>query len=156
MEEQLQQIAQVALMAAQGDKQAQQQLMQFAQQAGPEQVMQIAQALAQSGDQQSTQAAQVLAQVAQSMSGQAPSMRNGGAVTYLKYLKGECPEGYEMQIFKKGGAVCKQCIKKKQKMQEGASMSPIEEYKCGRKMKKKASCGTKMLKMNKCGGKQKK
>ena len=134
MDEQMQeQIVALVQAAMQGDQQAQQQI---------QQIMQAAQA----GDEQAAQIAQLIQQVAQELQGQqAPvSARLGAKLNYIKYLKGKCPEGYEMRMFKKGGAVCKKCVKKGQ---EGTDVTPrqrfndpVEEYKCGRKMKKKA-CG---------------
>jgi hypothetical protein len=44
--------------------------------------------------------------------GQAQSARFGAKLNYIKYLKGQCPDGFEMQSFKKGGAICKKCVKK--------------------------------------------
>lgn len=122
-EQQLQQqIVQLVQAAMQGDQQANQQI---------QQIMQAAQ----QGDQQAAQIAQYIQQVAQQMQGgQAQSARFGAKLNYIKYLKGQCPEGFEMQSFKKGGAICKKCVKKNQ---EGSQMEdPVKSFKCGRKIKK--------------------
>lgn len=140
MDEQMQQqIVQLVQMAMQGDQQAQQQV---------QQIMQAAQ----QGDPQAQQIAQVIQAVVQQMQGQqTQAMRRGGMLNYLKFLRGQCPEGYEMQYFENGGkAGCKKC----QKAKEGEKMDPVTAYKCGRKMKKKeqggnidsAKCGKKIIK----------
>lgn len=86
---------------------------------------------------------------------QAQVARHGAKLNYINQLRGKCPEGYEMQYFKAGGRVCKKCMKKsepvKPKMQQGDA---IEEYKCGRKMKKKEQGGN--VEMDKCSSKMKK
>ena len=98
---------------------------------------------AQQGDQQAGQLAEVIMQVMNQMQGGAPEQggapvvaRNGAKLNYIKKLKGECPEGYEMAYFKAGGKVCKRCQKK------------IEKN-CGGGKSKKA-CGG--LKFHKAGG----
>lgn len=133
MDEQTQQqLVQLVQAAMQGDQQAQQAV---------QQIMQAAQ----QGDPQAQQLAQMIQQIAQQLQGQqTQAYRRGGVLDYLKFLRGKCPDGYEMQYFKNGGrAGCKKC----QKAQEGEKVSqdPVEEFKCGRKMKK-AKCGTKVKK----------
>ena len=95
---------------------------------------------------------------------QVASRKFGGMLNYIEKLRGVCPEGYEMQFFKQGGQICKKCVQKA-KMQQGgeAPQNPVDAFKCGRKMKKKAcggsvkeaKCGTK-VEMDKCGKKMKK
>lgn len=144
-----QQVMQLVQAAMQGDEKANQYI---------QQIMQAAQ----QGDQQATQLAQMIQQVAQQMQQQSQMAKKGAKLNYIKQLRGICPEGYEMQYFKTGGTICKKCVQK-QKMQEGGDMNPIDEFKCGRKMKKKAcggdikkdACGSK-VNMDKCGGKAKK
>lgn len=121
-----QQIVQLVQAAMQGDKQATQQI---------QQIMQAAQ----QGNQEAAQIAQMIQQVAQQMQQQqTPSMKNGAKIQYLKYLKGQCPDGYEMKIFKAGGKVCKKCMKKATGGEVKKNL--VEGYKCGRPMSKKA-CG---------------
>ena len=119
-----QQIIQLVQAAMQGDQQA------------TAQIQQIMQA-AQQGDQQAAQLAEMIMQVMNQMQGGAPEQggapvaaRNGAKLNYIKKLKGECPEGYEMRYFKAGGKVCKKCQKK------------IEKN-CGGGKPAKATCGTK-------------
>jgi uncharacterized protein (DUF983 family) len=73
---------------------------------------------------------------------QAQSAKFGAKLNYIKYLKGQCPEGYEMQRFANGGKTCKKCEEKKKQAEES---DPVKSFKCGRKMKK-AACGIKVKK----------
>lgn len=99
------------------------------------QIQQIMQA-AQQGDPQAGQIAEMIMQIMNQMQGGAPQVaRNGAKLNYIKKLKGECPEGYEMSYFKAGGKVCKKCQKK------------VEKDCGGKKMK---ACGG--LKFHKEGG----
>ena len=125
--------------APQGDPQ--QQIIQLVQAAmgGDEQataqIQQIMQA-AQQGDQQAAQLAEMIMQVMNQMQGGAPEQgggapvaaRNGAKLNYIKKLKGECPDGYEMKYFKAGGKVCKKCQKKVEKACGGTKAA-----KCGTK-----------------------
>lgn len=148
-EQQLQQqIVQLVQAAMQGDEQANQQI---------QQIMQAAQ----QGDQQAMQIAQMIQQVAQAMQQQqVQAAKFGAKLNYIKSLRGECPEGYEMKMFKQGGRVCKKCMKKEQggdmpQAQKGMSVKDqFESYKCGGKKMKKAACGSKVQEA-KCGGKTK-
>lgn len=90
------------------------------------------------------------AQAAQNASGSTNTVsysKNGSKLNYIKQLKGSCPEGYEVEYFANGGGLAKRCkpCEEKQKMEEGAK-TPVDAFKCGRKMKKKvekAEDGTK-------------
>ena len=143
-EQQLQQqIVQLVQAAMQGDKQATQQI---------QQIMQAAQ----QGDQQATQLAQMIQEVAQQMQQQqVQAAKFGAKLNYIQHLKGVCPEGYEMQLFKQGGQICRKCIKKAM-MEDGGTtpQNPVDAFKCGRKMKKKACGGS--VEKDKCGSKMKK
>lgn len=165
-EQQLQQqIVQLVQAAMSGDQQANQQI---------QQIMQAAQ----QGDQQAMQIAQMIQQVAQAMQQQqVQAAKFGAKLNYIRQLNGTCPEGYRVEYFKSGGALCKRCAKVHQ---EGGDMQPltlteqfrIESAKCGKKMKKKAcggsvkkeACGSKMdkaacgkkIESQACGGKSKK
>lgn len=95
---------------------------------------------------------------------QVAARKFGGMLNYVRKLRGICPEGYEMQFFKQGGQICKKCVQRA-KMEDGGKTpeNPIDAFRCGRKMKKKAcggtvkeaKCGTK-VEMDKCGKKMKK
>ncbi|MDE5977511.1 MAG: hypothetical protein K2G70_03470 [Turicibacter sp.] len=88
---------------------------------------------------------------------QVAARKFGGMLNYIGKLRGVCPEGYEMQFFKQGGQICKKCVQKA-KMEEGGKtpQNPVDAFKCGRKMKKKACGGSMDKKINKhlLGGKQ--
>lgn len=141
---------QILQRAQQGDTEAQQ-IVQAAQDTAqdPQQLQALEQAVSQ-GDEQALPVYAVLV-AAQS----AQMAKLGAKLNYIQRLRGECPEGYEMQYFKKGGQMCQKCVQKVKAHQPGGEMNAIEEFKCGRKMKKKAACGTK-IEAEKCGGKAKK
>lgn len=71
----------------------------------------------------------------------------GAKLNYIKQLRGECPEGYEIEKYLAGG-----CVACRKKMKEGASVvERFKSEKCGGKMKKKvtkASEGNKIPKKN--------
>ena len=71
----------------------------------------------------------------------------GAKLNYIKQLRGECPEGYEIEKYLAGG-----CVACRKKMKEGASVvERFKSEKCGGKMKKKvakASEGGKTPKKN--------
>lgn len=84
---------------------------------------------------------------------QVAAKRFGGMLNYVGKLRGVCPEGYEMQYFKQGGQICKKCVQKARMEYGGkAPQNPVDAFKCGRKMKKKA-CGGTMKKKYAIGGK---
>ena len=152
-EQQLQQqIVTLVQAAMQGDQQATQAIQQIM-------------AKAQTGDPQAIQVAQMIQQVAQTMQQQqVQAAKFGAKLNYIKQLRGQCPDGYEMIYFKRGGRLCKECQRKQNtKMEMGGPTNAVDAFRCGRKMKKKAcggtvkeaKCGSK-LPMDKCGGKTKK
>lgn len=129
--------------------------LQQLQQAGEQgqQVLQAVVEAAQQGDENAVQAVQVLQEAMgqQATPQQAQMARKGAKFNYIKHLRNECPEGYELAMFKVGGKVCKKCQKAKKacsgmkaKMEDGGNITgtaPIKAFKCGRKIKK-ASEGT--------------
>ena len=54
--------------------------------------------------------------------------KQGAKLTYIKRLRGECPEGYEPKLYRAGGKVCTKCEK-------------IQADKCGGKAKKHENGG---------------
>ena len=87
---------------------------------------------------------------------QVAAKKFGGMLNYIGKLRGVCPEGYEMQYFKQGGQICKKCVQKAKMENSGETpTNPVDAFKCGRKMKRKAACGSK-VEMDKCGKKMKK
>lgn len=81
----------------------------------------------------------------------------GAKLNYMKSLRGVCPEGYELSYYKVGGKVCKKCMKKQENGGE-LPEDPIEQFKCGRKAKKRPSKKSEggEVELEKCGGKTKK
>ena len=81
----------------------------------------------------------------------------GAKLNYIKKLNGQCPDGYELQYYKSGGQLCKKCMKK-QVMQdrEYLPQDPIDQFKCGRKIKKKKCEAGGTVDLDKCGAKMKK
>lgn len=142
-----QQIVQLVQASMQGDQQATQQI---------QQIMQAAQ----QGDQQAAQIAQMIQAVAQQLQQQqVRAAKFGAKLDYIRQLKGNCPQGYEVEYFSQGGKPCKRC---KQMNQAGGEMkTPMnlrdqfrtEMAKCGKKMKKKEVGG--IIETEKCGGKPK-
>lgn len=138
-----QQIVQLVQAAMQGNKNAQQRV---------QQIMQAAQ----QGDQQAAQIAQMIQAVAKQIQNQqVQAAKFGAKLNYIRQLNGKCPDGYEMQYFKQGGQICKKCINKAM-MEDGGTtpQNPVDAFKCGRKMKKKACGGS--VEKDKCGSKMKK
>lgn len=69
--------------------------------------------------------------------------KKGAKLNYLKQLRGECPEGYEMGYYRNGGNLCKKCMKKQQEGGEiEESDNPMDKFRAGGK--KKACKGTKL------------
>ena len=88
---------------------------------------------------------------------QVQAAKFGAKLNYIRSLRGQCPDGYELQYYKSGGQLCKKCIRK-QIMQEGGDVpqNPVDQFKCGRKIKKKKCETGGMINMDKCGAKMKK
>lgn len=122
-------VIQLVQAAMQGNQEAQQQI---------QQIMQAAQ----QGNQQAAQIAQMIQAVAQQMQQQqVQSAKLGAKINYLKQLRGVCPDGYKMEYFKAGGQLGKKCIKCQQGNEVAPTpQNPVDAFRCGRKMKKKA-CG---------------
>lgn len=115
-----QQVVDLVQAAMQGDQQATQQIQSILN-------------AAKQGDQQALQIAQMIQQVIQQMKG-VQSAKNGSKLDYIKYLRGKCPEGYEISYYKQGGHICKKCMKAKEK-----SDSSIAQFKQNHKSKKGCS-----------------
>lgn len=149
-EQQLQEQIQALVTAAMnGDEQAIQQI---------QQIMQAAE----QGDQQAQQIAMLIQeeiQNAQGGQGGVGYAKKGAKLGYINYLRGKCPDGYEIGYYEKGGNLCKACVKKKKRKCQNGQPIPtpnnaVEAFKCGRQVKKKkASCGSK-IENHSGGGKQ--
>ena len=62
--------------------------------------------------------------------------RNGAKLDYIDRLNGHCPPGYTMGFYKKGGKVCKTCMKN-QEVSTNKPKNAVDAFRCGRKMQKK-------------------
>ena len=81
----------------------------------------------------------------------------GGMLNYINKLRGQCPEGQELQFFKIGGKVCKKCAKKVTMEDSGKTpTNVVDAFKCDRKMKKKKCENGGLIDFDKCGAKMKK
>ena len=117
-------------------------IVQYMQQLGDQAVplIELITQRAQQGDATAQQAVENIQQAIQSVSQMA---KFGAKLNYIRSLRGQCPDGYEMQYFKQGGPMgtrlCKQCVAKQKKMEESgkAPSNLIDAFKCGRKMSKK-------------------
>lgn len=84
---------------------------------------------------------QLVQEATQGASDMAKMAKKGSKLEYIQRLRGICPEGYEMKMFKAGGKVCKKCQKieeacKGKKMEEGGESPIVQQFKNGRKCKK--------------------
>lgn len=71
----------------------------------------------------------------------APMAKQGTKLEYIQRLRGICPEGYELKMFRAGGKVCKKCQKieeacKGKKMEDGGESPIVQQFKNGKKCKK--------------------
>ena len=119
---------------------------------------------------------QALTQFLQEMQG-AQKARLGAKLNYIRSLKGNAPEGMDIEYYKCGGQVKKKFVKKNACGSKGMAAVKAFKDKCGSKMKKKSckefggeirsdKCGSKMKKSkkelggniesDKCGSKMKK
>lgn len=140
-QEQLRQIGMKVLEAAKQGNEEAKQIVNIATEALQDQnKQQQIQQMMQSQDQNQSQQAAVIAGTMMVLSeSQSQYARKGAKLQYLKRLKQMCPDGYEVSYYARGGSVvkgCKKCQKAKKAM-GGTKMSPIEEFKCGGKKKKK-------------------
>lgn len=80
------------------------------------------------------------AEFQQAMQGQTKVAKLGAKLDYVKSLRGQCPSGYEVTYFSQGGNLVKGC----KKCQQGSTIEEdvIEQFKCGKKIKKHQLGGT--------------
>ena len=138
------------------EQELQQAFIQFlAQKTGAKTQQELEAAIQQLGEEGLKQAYAEFMQLIQQQ--QVRAAKFGAKINYIKKLRGQCPDGYELQYYKSGGQLCKKCIKK-QVMQDGGDLpqDPIDQFKCGRKMKKKKCEAGGIVDIDKCGAKIKK
>lgn len=116
------------------EQELQQAFIQFlAQKTGAKSQQELEAAIQQLGEEGLKQAYAEFMQLMQQQQVQAAKF--GAKLNYIKSLRGQCPDGYEAKFLKKGGTVCKECVKKQQEV-ENTPSNAIDAFKCGRKMKK--------------------
>ena len=138
------------------EQELQQAFIQFlAQKTGAKTQQELEAAIQQLGEEGLKQAYAEFMQLIQQQQVQAAKF--GAKINYIKKLRGQCPDGYELQYYKSGGQLCKKCMKK-QVIQDGGDLpqDPIDQFKCGRKMKKKKCEAGGTVDIDKCGAKMKK
>ena len=98
---------------------------------------------------------QAMGQFLQEMQG-AQKARLGAKLNYIRSLKGNAPEGMDIEYYKCGGQVKKKFVKKNACGSKGMAAVKAFKDKCGSKMKKsKKEFGGEIL-FDKCGSKMKK
>ena len=99
---------------------------------------------------------QALTQFLQEMQS-AQKARLGAKLNYIRSLKGNAPEGMDIEYYKCGGQVKKKFVKKNACGSKGMAAVKAFKDKCGSKMKKK-SCKEfgGEIQLDKCGSKMKK
>ena len=138
------------------EQELQQAFIQFlAQKTGAKTQQELEAAIQQLGEEGLKQAYAEFMQLIQQQ--QVRAAKFGAKINYIKKLRGHCPDGHELQYYKTGGQLCKKCMKK-QVIQEGGNVpqDPIDQFKCGRKMKKKKCEAGGTVDIDKCGAKMKK
>lgn len=136
------------------EQQLQQAFIQFlAQKTGAKTQEELKAAIQQMGEEGLKQAYAEFMQLMQQQ--QVQAAKSGAKLNYIKKLRGQCPEGYEISYYKVGGTLCKKCMKKQEKMKDGgtAPKDAIDEFKQSR-MKKKAQGGGVNLNNGKCKKKE--
>lgn len=98
---------------------------------------------------------QALTQFLQEMQG-AQKARLGAKLNYIRSLKGNCPEGMDIEYYKCGGQVKKKFIKKNAYGSKGMAAIKAFKDKCGSKMKKSKKEFGGEIQFDKCGSKMKK
>jgi hypothetical protein len=80
----------------------------------------------------------------------------GGKLRTVKLLNNQCPDGYELKLFKAGGTMCKKCMKK---AEDGAKIekkdkpvSVAEEFKKDRNKKETKPNQDKKISKKEIGG----
>lgn len=143
------QLAKLILTATQDEK-ALTQVVQLLQSGEPQvqEAIKTMTAKAQQGDEEAAQATQVLQAIMKKMQGQAQAAKRGAKLSYLHSLKTGCPDGYEVSYNKKGGHLCKECLKKHAQEDSNASEQTPKDA-CGSKLKKKLISGKKLAEGNK-------
>ena len=122
------------------EQELQQAFIQFlAQKTGAKSQQELEAIIQQMGEEGLKQAYAEFMQVMQQQ--QVRAAKFGAKLNYIKQLRGQCPDGYEVKYFKNGGGMTeKRCVACQKGQEIPEPTNAIEAFKCGRKTKKKA-CG---------------
>lgn len=121
------------------EQELQQAFIQFlAQKTGAKTQQELEQVIHQLGEDGLKQAYAEFMQLVQQQ--QVRAAKFGTKLNYIKQLRGQCPNGYDVEYYKSGGNLCKKCVKKQ--IETGDTLTDfknrkIESDKCGKKIKKK-------------------
>lgn len=118
-----QMVLQALSAAQQGDQSGLQQL--FSDKKTAQAVIQQLQKEAQEGSEEAIQALEALKQLMGGDKKQATIAQKGAKIAYIHRLSTGCPEGTELKYFKRGGQLCKACVKKAKKAKEGESLDSV-------------------------------
>lgn len=118
-----QMVLQALSAAQQGDQRGLQQL--FSDEKTAQAVIQQLQKEAQEGSEEAIQALEALKQLMGGDKKQAAMAQKGAKIAYIHRLSTGCPEGTELKYFKRGGQLCKACVKKAKKAKEGESLDSV-------------------------------
>ena len=118
-----QMVLQALSAAQQGDQSGLQQL--FSDKKTAQAVIQQLQKEAQEGSEEAIQALEALKQLMGGDKKQATMAQKGAKIAYIHRLSTGCPEGTELKYFKRGGQLCKACVKKAKKAKEGESLDSV-------------------------------
>lgn len=135
------------------EQELQQAFIQFlAQKTGAKTQQELEQVIQQLGEDGLKQAYSEFMQLVQQQ--QVRAAKFGTKLNYIKQLRGQCPNGYEIEYYKSGGNLCKKCVKKQ--IETGDVLTDfknrkIESDKCGKKIKKKKCQNGGFVSFNKNG-----
>ena len=117
------------------EQQMQQAFLQYlAEQTGAKSEQELEQVIQQLGEDGLKQAYTQFVQAMQQQQVQAAKF--GAKLNYIKQLKGQCPQGMQMQYYKVGGRICKKCMAMEQKGGKAEEQGDVvEQFKKGRKKK---------------------
>lgn len=121
------------------EQELQQAFIQFlAQKTGAKTQQELEQVIQQLGEDGLKQAYSEFMQLVQQQ--QVRAAKFGTKLNYIKQLRGQCPDGYDIEYYKSGGNFCKKCVKKQ--IETGDVLTDfknrkIESDKCRKKIKKK-------------------
>lgn len=120
------------------EQELQQAFIQFlAQKTGAKTQQELEQVIQQLGEDGLKQAYSEFMQLVQQQ--QVRAAKFGTKLNYIKQLRGQCPNGYEIEYYKSGGNLCKKCVKKQ--IETGDALTDFKNRKSNKRGKKKCQNG---------------